>query len=278
MNQTEKNQEAAKAARTIKADIAERKMRGKIRWYAVLFMAIIPVVVCFLLRGICAYVDNDLAVLHPSTAMTVLQWILYYSMLLCMSLFQCAGFGILGYSVLRYGVKKSIGPILLSLLSATITCASGIAEMFYTHGIYTVRSNLPYLLPYWLLNYFLSLFTTLCIIFLCAMLRISFIRHGRLRIGITKEPKETRQKNVLRRLYLYITLLLLAFNLISGGMSTYAEVRKVGGPEDFWDFFTLIEPYIETLLLSALGFFMELRIGTYLTNVNAEVEAEVSSI
>lgn len=268
MNQNEQQKKTPSVGGAV-----EQRMKKVITLASVIIMVVLPLIVCFGLRGLEAYVDNDLAVLHPSAAMTALQWVLYYLVLIMMAVIQYAGFGVIGYSVLRFGFGKSLVPILLSVVSAAITYISSIAEMIFVYGNNAVLQNIEYLGIQWIINFLLSLFTTVCVVFLCVMVRRAFIRGGRLAVGITKEDRAAKQKNVLRRLYLSIFVLLLAFNLVSSVMTTFAEIRQVGGPGNFWEFYTLIEPYFETILIAALGFFMQCRVGQFLTDRNAEIKA-----
>lgn len=270
--------EDVRAEKSRKASAAERFMLRKINFWSLIIMIVMPLCVDVGLRALKVYVDTFISVYYSSAAVTVLQWVLYYLMLLLTMLYQFGGYGVLGYSIMRYNVQKSICPILLSVAAATIHYLSGIVEIIYLQGINTIRNNLTYLSVYWILNYFLALFTTLCVIFLCAILRIAFIRHGRMQVQISDESREVRKKNVLRRLYLWITGLLLLFNFFPALMNMIAEIKAVGGPEDIWEWITLLQPFAEILLLHALGYFTLLRIGTMLTGLNEKqrLRAEAS--
>lgn len=262
--------EAVRAEKARKASVAERYMLTRINTWAVLMMVVMPLLVDVALRAVNVWLDTYIAVYYESTAITVLQWVVYYLVLILTTVYQFGGFAVLGYSVMRYNVKKSVVPILLSVVSATVNYGAGIVEIIYTQGINTVKNNLAYVLPYWILNYFLALFTTLCIIFLCAMLRLAFLRHGRMQVHISEESREEKKKNVLRRLYLWMTGLLFLFNFVPGVMNMVMELSEAGAPEDIWDFITLIQPLVEIILLNALGYFTMLKVGTILTEQNEE--------
>ena len=266
-------------------------MLRAIRIASLICMIAAPLLVDGLLRAVNVYIDTYIAVFYPITAVTVLQWMLYYLLLILTYVYQCASYGILGYSVLRYGVKRSAVPIILILISATVSYASGIIEFLYLAGTTTVKSNLAYYLSYWALNYFLSLFTCLCLIFLCAMLRTAFQRkkrtakqsfrdnpgaytagqqlpdgNARLQVGITDEDAAARKTNVLRRLYLWMTGLLFAFRFLPGIMNMITEIGSVGAPHDIWDWITLLQPFAELALLSAMGYFVMVYVGSRLTD------------
>ena len=266
-------------------------MLRAIRIASLICMIAAPLLVDGLLRAVNVYIDTYIAVFYPITAVTVLQWMLYYLLLILTYVYQCASYGILGYSVLRYGVKRSAVPIILILISATVSYASGIIEFLYLAGTTTVKSNLAYYLSYWALNYFLSLFTCLCLIFLCAMLRVAFQRkkrtakqsfrdnpgaytaapqlpdgNARLQVGITEEDAAARKTNVLRRLYLWMTGLLFAFRFLPGIMNMITEIGSVGAPHDIWDWITLLQPFAELALLSAMGYFVMVHVGSRLTD------------
>jgi len=274
--------EAAKKAR--RRFMADSAMLGSIRRFSLLFMVAAPILVDAVLRAAAVYLDTDIAVFYPSTAVTVLQWLLYYLLLILTYLYQGAGYGILGYSVLRYGIRRSLLPILLTLFSATFSYAAGIVELIYLSGTTAVKNNLSYLVIYWLLNYFLSLFTCLCLIFLCALLRTAFLRQNRgakkaasgadvdpgacLQVQIGEETPEDRRKNALRRLYRWMTGMLFLFRFVPTAANTYSEIISVGAPEDIWDWITLLQPYAELLLLSALVYFFMLQIGALLSEKN----------
>ena len=275
---------AQKARRRYQADSA---MLGSIRKFTLLFMVAAPLLVDAVLRAASVYLDTYIAVFYPSTAVTVLQWLLYYLLLILTYLYQGAGYGILGYSVMRYGIRRSLFPILMTVFSATFSYAAGIVEFIYLNGTTAVKNNLSYLVIYWLLNYFLSLFTCLCLIFLCALLRSAFLRKNRaarksaggtgdaginpdtrLQVQIGTETPENRRKNALRRLYRWMTGMLFVFRFVPTAANTYSEIASVGTPEDIWDWITLLQPYAELLLLSALVYFFMLQIGALLSEKN----------
>lgn len=276
---------------TPRAHHTDADMLRAIRIASLICMIAAPLLVDGLLRAVNVYIDTYIAVFYPITAVTVLQWMLYYLLLILTYVYQCASYGILGYSVLRYGVKRSAVPIILILISATVSYASGIIEFLYLAGTTTVKSNLAYYLSYWALNYFLSLFTCLCLIFLCAMLRVAFQRkkrtakqsfrdnpgaytagqqlpdgNARLQVGITDEDAAARKTNVLRRLYLWMTGLLFAFRFLPGIMNMITEIGSVGAPHDIWDWITLLQPFAELALLSAMGYFVMVYVGSRLTD------------
>ncbi len=271
MKQNKKVAEAAKKQAAIAGAVAERQMQSVLLRLSLLCMVILPLIICYGLRMFAAYIDTDLIYLYGSPLLSALSVVLYYTVLIGTVLFQYAGYGILGYSVLRYGVRASLAPVFLVLASSTLVYFSSIAETVYLYGASYIASSLSYLLPYWLINFSLAIFSELCIIFLCAMIRAAFARHGRLRIGIAKEDKEARRKNVLRRLYLYIVLLLLVFSLLSVGMDIFAMVSESGAPETFDDWVFLLEPIVETLLFAALGYFAASVVGAMLTKKNLAV-------
>jgi len=271
---------------------AEHKMLQNIRIASVICMLIAPLLIDGLLRAVNVYVDTYIAVFYPTTAVVILQWMLYYLLLILTYVYQCASYGILGYSVMRYGVRKSRLPIILILLSTTLNYAAGIIEVIYLSGTTAIKSNLIYYTAFWALNYLLSLFTCLCLIFLCAMLRYAFQRKKRtekqnfrknplaytaqvpdgdtpLRVEIVDEDAAARKKNVLRRLYLWMTAMLFAFRFIPSVANMVTEIRKVGAPGDIWDVITLLQPFAEITLLSAMGYFVMLYIGSALTERNA---------
>lgn len=270
---------------------AEHKMLRSIRTASILCMLIAPLLIDGLLRAVNVYVDTYIAVFYPTTAVIVLQWILYYLLLILTYVYQCASYGILGYSVMRYGVRKSRLPIILILISATLNYAAGIFEVIYLSGTTAIQNNLIFYTAFWALNYLLSLFTCLCLIFLCAMLRYSFQRkkhtekqnfrknplsytaqtpdgNTHLRVEIVEEDAAARKQNVLRRLYLWMTGLLFVFRFIPSVTNMISEIRKVGAPGDIWDWITLLQPYLEITLLTALGYYVMLYIGSALTERN----------
>ena len=267
---------------------AEQKMLSDIRLASLICMLAAPLLIDGLLRAVNVYVDTYLAVFYPTTAVVVLQWMLYCLLLILSYVYQAASYGILGYSVMRYGVKKSGLPIILILVSATVSYAAGILEY------------LIFYVSYWALNYLLSLFTCLCLIFLCAFLRYAFQRNKRtqkprqsfrqnplaytagkteaaqmpdgdtrLHVEITAEDAAARRQNVLRRLYLWMTALLFGFRFLPSVANMVTEIREVGAPGDIWDVITLLQPLAEITLLSALGYFVMLYIGSVLTERNA---------
>ncbi len=260
--------QTAKRERQLYADAAECLMRKRITIASFITMVFLPLLIDGVLRAVGVWVDTTLAVFYPSLAVTTLQWVLYYLVLLLRAVYQFGGYAVLGYSVMRYGISKSLCPTVLSLVSATVTYLSGMLQTIYTEGIAVIKTNLMYVLPYWVLNYFLALFTSLCLIFLCAMLRIAFLRRGRMQVGISEEPPAVRKQNVLRRLYLWMAGLLFFFTFFPGVMNMIAEVREVGAPEDIWDFITLVEPLIRIILFDLLGYFAMLHIGSMLTKQN----------
>ncbi len=263
-NQLEKSQSHSAAI------LAENAMLRYIRQLCFLTMIITPLLINVLLQGISVYIDTYIAVYYPSTAVTLLQWVLYYGIVILTMIYQFAGFSILGYTILRYGVKKSTLPIILAIAASTIVYVSGIFETIYLAGINTVKNSLDYLIYYWIINYFLGLFSTFCVIFLCSILRVSFVRHGRLQIGIKAgtESREERKNNVLRRLYIYLLLMIFFFNSVPALLNTYYEVQTVGGPTNVWEWFTLLQPHLEIVLLHAMGYFIMLACGNALTKRN----------
>ncbi|MBQ3066315.1 MAG: hypothetical protein IJC98_08785 [Clostridia bacterium] len=263
-NQLEKSQSHSAAI------LAENAMLRYIRQLCFLTMIITPLLINVLLQGISVYIDTYISVYYPSTAVTLLQWVLYYGIVILTMIYQFAGFSILGYTILRYGVKKSTLPIILAIAASTIVYVSGIFETIYLAGINTVKNSLDYLIYYWIINYFLGLFSTFCVIFLCSILRVSFVRHGRLQIGIKAgtESREERKNNVLRRLYIYLLLMIFFFNSVPALLNTYYEVQTVGGPTNVWEWFTLLQPHLEIVLLHAMGYFIMLACGNALTKRN----------
>ncbi len=251
-----------------RADTAERHMLSRIRLWSLLTMLVMPLLVDGVLRAVNVWVDTYLAVYYPSTAVTALQWVVYYAVILLRIVYQFSGFAVLGYSVMRYSVKKSLFPVWMALLATTLTNLAGIGETIYTSGINAVRSELSYILPFWILNYALALFTTLCVIFLCAMLRLAFLRHGRMQVSITEESPEARKANVLRRLYRWIAGLLFVFNFIPGIMNMVMELSEAGAPGDIWDVISLLQPIAEIILFALLGYYCMLSIGRALTQQN----------
>ena len=259
----------------------ERRMRHRIFVVSLIVMAAVPAFVGWGLSGLSAYIDNDVAVYAPSALITAVSYALSILISLFSMLYQYAGFGVLGYSVMRYGVRKSAPPIVLSVVCALITFAGNIGVLFYIYGVSAIRNNLAYFLPIWILTFFLALFTCFCVIFLCAMLRASFRKTGRLSVSVSfsvrgvREDRDSRRRNVLRRLYLWITGLLFFFNFVSSALGTFAELRQLGAPETVWDWYTLLEPYIQLLLYSAAGYFVQLAVGRYLTEADREIGEKV---
>ncbi len=304
MNTKTKHQ-AANAEDTHAFRRAEYSMLRSIRIASVLCMLIAPLLIDGLLRAVHVYVDTYIAVFFPTTAVVILQWILYYLLLILTYVYQCASYGILGYSVMRYGARKSRLPTVLILVMATVNYAAGILEFLYLSGTTAVKNNIVYYVSYWALNYLLSLFTCLCLIFLCAFLRYSFQRRkrtekqsfrknpgaytaqmqspeadSRLRVEIVEEDAAARKKNVLRRLYLWMTGLLFLFRFIPGTANMVSEISKVGAPGDIWDWITLLQPFGEIVLLTLLGYYVMLYTGSYLTERNSaakEAAEEVSA-
>ena len=251
-----------------RAAMLEWKMKKVITRCSIITLLVIPLFLNVFLRAFSVYLDTDLLYLYNAPALEILYTVLYYVELFGTSLAQSAGYGILGYSVLRYGMRCSLVPIYLSLVSYAISFLSGTVETIYIYGISYVKANIDFLLPYWLINLFLTLFIQLCVIFLCAMVRTAFARHGRLRIGIMREDRKERRKNVLRRLYFYIFLLLLVFALISVTLDIFSFIREAGPPESAADWFFLIQSPVSTVLLSSIGLWVANRMGAYLTRKN----------
>ncbi len=259
-----------------KAEKTERHMRKFLVRLSVIVMVLCPILLDFGLAWFSTYVDTDLSVFYPSTAMTAFQWGLDYLSMILGCICHYAGYAIMGYSIMRFGVKKSPAPILLALVSVTIRYAGGVVSTVYAVGSVYVRENLSRLLIIWITNYLLGLFTVLCALFLCAMLRASFRREGALRVSLSREEKAQKKQNVLRRLYLWITLLFLVFNMVPALMNTYAEVQEVGGPEDIWDWISLLLPLFETALMCILGYFVQIGMGTYLSRKNTAYRTAAS--
>ncbi len=252
------------------AAAAENAMLRYIRLLSLLAMVVSPLLINGVLQGISVYVDTYISVYYPSTAVTLLQWVLYYGIVILTTVYQFVGFAVLGYTILRYGIKKSALPIVFAVTASTVVYVSGIVETIYLAGVNAIKNNLGYLISYWAVNYFLSLFSTFCIIFLCSILRVSFVRHGRLQVGIKSdsESKEDRKHNVLRRLYIYLTLMIFIFNFVPAVLNTFYEIRTVGGPADVWEWITLLQPHLELILLHAMGYFIMLSFGSLLTKRN----------
>ena len=95
----------------------------------------------------------------------------------------------------------------------------------------------------------------------------------RLHVEITTEDAAARRQNVLRRLYLWMTALLFGFRFLPSVANMVTEIREVGAPGDIWDVITLLQPLAEITLLSALGYFVMLYIGSVLTERNAAAKA-----
>ncbi len=270
--------ETIKREKSIRANTAERYMLARIRRWSIITMILLPLLVDGLLRAVNVWVDTSIAVFYPSTAVTALQWLLYYAVKLLRIVYQFSGFAVLGYSVMRYSVRKSLCPILLSLISTTLTNLAGIAETVYTGGVNAVKANLAYVLPLWIINYALALFTTFCVIFLCATLRLAFLRHGRLQVGIAEESPEARHANILRRLYRWVAGLLFIFNIVPGISNLVMEIAEVGAPEDVWDVLSLLLPVVEIVLFAFLGYFVMLSIGRKLTKQNETILERVADM
>lgn len=249
----------------------ESRMRRKILVLSVLLMTAAPFFVNWVLTGLSAYIDSSVAVYAPSTLITVASYLLSYLISLLTVLYQYAGFGLLGYSVMRFGIKKSRAPILLTFLCAVIAFGGNIAEAFYLYGKSAILGHPGYFFPIWAINLFLSLFTCFCVFFLCATVRTSFGKKGRLAVSVRQEDRETRRHNALRRLYFLDTVLLFVLNLISSLLGTYAEVRKLGGPETVWEWISLVEPQFLLLLTGVIGYFTQLAVGRYLTVSDSEI-------
>ena len=278
----------------------DRMLRG-IRIASIVCMLVCPVLIDGLLRAVSVYVDTYIAVFYPTTAVTILQWMLYYLLLILSYVYQCASYGILGYSVMRYGVRRSALPIILILVSATLSYAAGIFEVIYLSGTAAIKSNPLYYASYWALNYLLSLFTCLCLIFLCAMLRTSFQRRkrtekqnflrnpgaytkirlpdgdSRFQVGIAAEDAAARRQNVLRRLYLWMTGLLFLFRFVPGIANMVTELRRAGAPGDIWDWITLLQPFAELFVLTAMGYFVMLYVGSALTERCAAIREDTEA-
>ena len=257
--------------------VREQRMLRRIFCVSLVFMIAAPIFVGWILTGLSVYIDNDVLVYAPSTMLTAASYVLSYLISLFSCLYQYAGFGVLGYSVMRYGVKKSAVPIVLSLVCVLITYAGNIGVLFYIYGKAAIFDNLGYFLPIWALNLFLAVFTCFCVIFLCALIRTAFRRKGRLAVSVSKEERETRKHNALRRLYLWITLLLVFFNFVSAALGTYAELRQVGAPETVWEWYTLLEPYFGLILYSVIGYFTMLAAGKYLTDADRMIADRISA-
>ena len=275
---------------------AEAGMLRIIRIATLICMLASPLLVDVALRAVNVYIDTYIAVYYPTLAVTLLQWILYYLLLILTYVYQSASYSVLGYSVMRYGIKKSAFPIVMILVTATISYASGIFEFIYLAGTSAIKNNPLYYSFYWAINYLLSLFTCLCLIFLCAVLRSAFQRQKRharanfrsnpgaytaqpqtdgdtrLSVGITEEDAAARKSNVLRRLYLWMTGLLFLFRFLPSVMNMITELRSVGAPGDIWDWVTLLQPFAELFLLTAMGYFVMLWVGMRLTEYNAKIK------
>lgn len=272
---------------------ADRRMFRNIKIASLLCMIAAPLLIDGLLRAVSVYIDTYIAVFYPTTAVTVLQWMLYYLLLILSFVYQSASYAVLGYSVMRYGVKRSKFPIVFIIISSTIAYAAGIMEFIYLSGTSAIKNNPVYYITYWAINYFLSLFTCLCILFLCAVLRTSFQRKkrtasvnfrknpgmyttqtpdndSRFSVGITEEDAQSRKTNVLRRLYFGMTALLFVFRFVPTVTNMISEIRRVGVPYDIWDWITLLQPYFELFLLTAMGYFVMLHVGSVLTDRNTE--------
>ncbi len=283
---------------------ADRLMFRNINIASLLCMIAAPLLIDGLLRAVSVYIDTYIAVFYPTTSVAVLQWMLYYLLLILSFVYQSASYSILGYTVMRYGVRRSKFPIILIVVSATIAYAAGIMEFIYLSGTSAIKNNPVYYITYWAINYFLSLFTCLCIIFLCALLRTSFQRKkrtgsvsfrknpgmytaktpdndSRFSVGITEEDAQARKTNVLRRLYFGMTALLFVFRFVPTVTNMISEIRRVGAPYDIWDWITLLQPYFELLLLTAMGYFVMLHVGSVLTERNHDAhqsDAENDSV
>ena len=280
-----------KAETELMGAVREQKMLHYIKWLSIFCMIGGTLLVDCVLRAVLVYVDTYIAVYYPSTAVTVLQWSLYYLLIILTYAYQCLGYGLLGYSVLRYGVKKSIVPIILLACSATIAYGAGIAEIVYLAGTTAIQRALSYYLSYWILNYFLSLFTCLSLVFLCSLIRVAFMRQKkskdrrwwasrpqepvRLRVEICDEPAASRKQNVLRRLYLWMTGLLFFFRFVMSTANMFSEIAEVGAPRDIWDVITLLQPYAELLLLAAMGYYIMLYVGGICTRKNREITEDL---
>ena len=275
---------------------AESEMLRVIRIASLLCMLAAPLLVDVILRAVNVYIDTYIAVYYPTFAVTLLQWILYYLLLILTYVYQSASYSVLGYSVMRYGVRRSAFPIVMILITATVSYASGIVEFIYLAGTSAIKNNLLYYVFYWAINYLLSLFTCLCLIFLCAVLRSAFQRRKRtvranfranpgaytaqpqtdgdtrLAVGITEEDAAARKTNVLRRLYLWMTVMLFLFRFLPSVMNMITELRSVGVPGDIWDWITLFQPFAELILLTAMGYFVMLWVGMRLTARNAQLK------
>ena len=57
------------------------------------------------------------------------------------------------------------------------------------------------------------------------------------------------------------------------------ELTQVGAPGDIWDWITLLQPFAEITLLTAMGYFVMLQIGSFLTerNTAAKESAEAET-
>ena len=169
-------------------------------------------------------------------------------------LLQFFAFGILGYSVMRWGFSKSSRIFLLVLCCVFVQQLGSFVSLcvYYTPKI-AFESILP--------SQSLVLLLNLCIVLLevgvqaafCAIYRAKHTDKAVMPVGITKKNAFSR-KNPLSRVYFVMNLLAVLFSLIPAVLQAISDYRELGFFQNLSEFFTFIMPFLWIVLFFFLGY------------------------
>ena len=169
-------------------------------------------------------------------------------------LLQFFAFGILGYSVMRWGFSKSSRIFLLVLCCVFVQQLGSFVSLcvYYTPKI-AFESILP--------SQSLVLLLNLCIVLLevgvqaafCVIYRAKHTDKAVMPVGITKKNAFSR-KNPLSRVDFVMNLLAVLFSLIPAVLQAISDYRELGFFQNLSEFFTFIMPFLWILLFFFLGY------------------------
>lgn len=198
-----------------------------------------------------------LAARYHSDALNTFAYSLFYSLNTFLSpllLFFC--YGLLGYSVLRYGASKAKGVITALLLIPLFTvladfiCFVSVSTFETAFDFYFLQTPL---LP--IVNFITLEVETVILIAFCSIYRAFHTNKSTMQVGLTKKTL-FQKKNALTKIYFFYSLFCLVFALIPALADAIHSYRLLGFFQNTTEFFTFIEPFIVILYCFIAGYFV----------------------
>lgn len=227
--------------------LAEEKLLHRYVLYLFL-LCMLPgtILISFVLSAGAAYFAND--VLHPALY-TFLTWtsgvldpVLFF---ICM--------GLLGYTVIRWGLRKSAAFVWLALGQVFLQQCGALFALCvqYTFSI-AFESIVCNQYPVLLMNLGVRLLEVIILTGFCAVYRTTHTNHAVMRVGIPLKIWE-QKKNPLHKVYFFMNCLIALFSLVPAFLQAISDYTVLGFFQNTQEFFTFIKPFLFVLIFFFLG-------------------------